>query len=69
MVMQHRTIHKICYLCKIYAALSLNKIQMAHLSIQNIGPVKAIDIELNRVTVFMGPQSSGKSTIAKIISF
>ncbi len=67
--MQHRTIHKICYLCKIYAALSLNKIQMAHLSIQNIGPVKAIDIELNRVNVFMGPQSSGKSTIAKIISF
>lgn len=42
---------------------------MAHLSIQNIGPVKAIDIELNRVNVFMGPQSSGKSTIAKIISF
>ncbi len=42
---------------------------MAHLSIKNIGPIKDIDIELNRVNVFIGPQSSGKSTISKIISF
>lgn len=42
---------------------------MAHLSIQNIGPVKKIDIELNRINIFIGPQSSGKSTVAKIVSF
>lgn len=39
------------------------------LCIRNIGPIKYIDITLNKVNVFMGQQSSGKSTIAKIISF
>lgn len=42
---------------------------MTYLSIQNIGPVKKIDIELNRINIFIGPQSSGKSTVAKIVSF
>lgn len=42
---------------------------MAHLTIRNIGPIKEIDIELNRLNVFIGPQGSGKSTIAKIVSF
>lgn len=42
---------------------------MARLSIKNIGPLKDIDIELSQINVFIGPQSSGKSTIAKIISF
>ncbi len=42
---------------------------MAHLAIHNIGPIKEIDIDLNRFNVFIGPQSSGKSTIAKIVSF
>lgn len=39
----------------------------ARLKIKNIGPITNIDIELNRVNVFMGPQSSGKSTLSKII--
>jgi len=39
------------------------------ITIKNIGPIKHIQIDLNKVNVFMGPQSSGKSTIAKIISF
>lgn len=42
---------------------------MAILKIRNIGPIKDIDIELKRLNVFIGPQSSGKSTIAKVISF
>ena len=42
---------------------------MATLSIKNIGPLKTIDIKLNRVNVFIGPQSIGKSTLAKLISF
>lgn len=43
---------------------------MPILTIRNIGPIKEVnEIKLNIVNVFMGPQSSGKSTIAKIISF
>ena len=42
---------------------------MASITIKNVGPIKNVEIELNKVNVFMGPQSSGKSTIAKIISY
>lgn len=42
---------------------------MAHITIKNIGPIKEVSFELNKINVFMGPQSSGKSTIAKIISY
>lgn len=42
---------------------------MARLIIRNIGPIRDVDIELNKVNVFIGEQSSGKSTIAKIVSF
>lgn len=41
---------------------------MKHLIIKNVGPVKDIDIELKRFNVIIGPQSSGKSTVAKILS-
>ena len=40
---------------------------MAHIIIKNVGPIREVDIELNKINVFMGAQSSGKSTIAKII--
>ena len=39
------------------------------LIINNIGPIKHVDVYLNKINVIIGPQSSGKSTIAKIISF
>nr|WP_314499311.1 hypothetical protein [uncultured Prevotella sp.] len=43
---------------------------MPTIEIKNIGPIREVaKIPLNKVNVFMGPQSSGKSTIAKIISF
>lgn len=43
---------------------------MIKIEIKNIGPIKEVsEITLNRINVFMGSQSSGKSTIAKIISF
>ena len=42
---------------------------MQRLIIKNVGPVKEADIRLKKINVFIGPQSSGKSTIAKIISF
>ncbi len=39
------------------------------LTVQNIGPIKNTVIEINKVNLFIGPQSSGKSTLAKLISF
>jgi len=41
---------------------------MKHLKILNIGPVKDAEIELKRFNFFIGPQSCGKSTVAKILS-
>jgi predicted ATPase len=42
---------------------------MERILIKNIGPIEDADIELNRINLFIGPQSSGKSTIAKLVSF
>jgi len=42
---------------------------MAKIKIQNIGPIVDVEMEINKVNVIMGPQSSGKSTIAKLISY
>lgn len=42
---------------------------MRRLIIKNLGPINSLDIDLKRINVFIGPQSSGKSTIAKVISF
>ena len=39
----------------------------SRLSIKNIGAIKAVEFDVNRINVFMGPQSSGKSTISKIL--
>lgn len=41
---------------------------MASVKIRKIGPIAKADLDLNKINVFMGPQSSGKSTIAKICS-
>jgi len=43
---------------------------MATITIKDFGPIKEVEnLVINKVNVFMGPQSSGKSTIAKIISY
>lgn len=42
---------------------------MGKFIIKNVGPVKEAEFTLNKVNLFIGPQSSGKSTIAKIVSF
>lgn len=39
------------------------------ITIRNIGPIKDVTLELDKVNVIIGSQSSGKSTIAKIISY
>ena len=41
---------------------------MKRLIIRNVGPIKEVDIELKRFNFIIGPQSSGKSTVAKILS-
>lgn len=41
---------------------------MRSIEIRNIGPVISVKIDLNRFNVFIGRQSSGKSTIAKMVS-
>ncbi|MDD7258298.1 MAG: AAA family ATPase [Prevotellaceae bacterium] len=42
---------------------------MYHIQLRNIGPIQEAELQFNHLNVFIGPQSSGKSTIAKIISF
>lgn len=42
---------------------------MRRIVIKNIGPLKAVDIELAKVNVIVGPQSSGKSCVLKIACF
>ena len=42
---------------------------MEELIIKNIGPIREAKIRLNKINLFIGPQSSGKSTIAKLVSF
>lgn len=42
---------------------------MPRLVVRHIGPITEVDIVLSKVNVIMGPQSCGKSTLAKIVSF
>ncbi|MDR1524171.1 MAG: ATP-binding protein [Tannerella sp.] len=42
---------------------------MRRIIIRNLGPIKDVTLDLNKINVIIGPQSSGKSTIAKVISF
>ncbi|MFR9543052.1 MAG: AAA family ATPase [Rikenellaceae bacterium] len=39
------------------------------LSIKNIGAITKVDLDITRFNIFIGPQSSGKSTISKILCF
>ena len=41
---------------------------MCRIKIQNLGPIKEVEFTLNHVNVITGPQCSGKSTIAKVVS-
>ena len=41
---------------------------MNRIKIHNFGPVKDVDIELSKLMIFIGPQGSGKSTIAKLLT-
>ncbi len=38
------------------------------LVIKNFGPIKSIDLELGKMTILIGEQATGKSTIAKVLA-
>lgn len=38
------------------------------LIIKNFGPIKSVDLDLGKITVFIGEQATGKSTVAKVLS-
>ncbi len=42
---------------------------MKHLVIRNLGPLKEADVELKRINVIIGSQSSGKSCVLKIACY
>jgi len=45
------------------------KIMNDKIIIKNFGPLKQVELDLKEVIVLIGPQASGKSTIAKLIHF
>src|SRR5262249_20183599 len=38
----------------------------SRLIVKNFGPIKSVDLDLRNVNVFIGPQASGKSALAKL---
>ena len=41
---------------------------MATLTVKNVGPIREAEIEVKKHTIFIGPQGTGKSTLAKLIA-
>lgn len=42
---------------------------MRHLKIQNFGPLKEAELEIGRLNIIVGPQSSGKSSALKVAAY
>ena len=42
---------------------------MKKLTIENIGPIEHVDLDIKRVNIIIGPQSAGKSCVLKIACF
>lgn len=38
------------------------------LVIENFGPIKSIDLNLGKMTILIGEQATGKSTVAKVLA-
>jgi AAA ATPase domain len=43
-------------------------VQKERLVIKNFGPIKSVDLELGKMTILIGEQATGKSTIAKVLA-
>jgi ABC-type lipoprotein export system ATPase subunit len=42
---------------------------MSKLTVLNFGPIRKLELEINNYCLFIGPQASGKSTIAKLVYY
>lgn len=63
-VLQHSNFLKLLLSIPVYRLYHLGTEQ---LTIKHFGAIQEVELELKQTTVFIGPQSSGKSTIAKLI--
>lgn len=45
-----------------------NTVEKERLVIKNFGPIKSVDLELGKMTILIGEQATGKSTIAKVLA-
>ena len=45
------------------------KVVYEKLTVRNFGPISNLDITIRPMTLFIGTQGSGKSTIAKLLTF
>lgn len=54
------------YICKEYKYIYT--FMKKNLIIKNVGPIEDVNLEFRRFNFLIGPQSSGKSTIAKVLS-
>ena len=42
---------------------------MKYLIIKNLGPINAVEMEMKRINLIIGPQSSGKSSVLKVACY
>ena len=42
---------------------------MDRILIKNVGPIRECEFEVKPINIFIGPQATGKSTIAKLVYF
>lgn len=42
---------------------------MQRLIMKNFGPIEEVDLTINDIMIFIGPQASGKSTISKAVYY
>lgn len=52
-----------------FSPFGMEELFMAYISIKHLGPVDQFDMEIRDFCIFTGPQSNGKSTVAKAIFF
>ena len=42
---------------------------MQRIEVKNFGPLKDVSLDIKDYMIFIGPQASGKSTLAKLVWF
>lgn len=57
-----------CLFCFVYLYKYRSDMAQEKLIVKNFGPIKEAELELGKVTVFIGEQASGKSVLAKLVA-